>query len=382
MHTMAEREGKAARLDIKGLLAGGYGLLRRMLRAGAISRSASRSAAASASSSRSRTTMPGGEPRAAAWPQGYVHSLRNASDHLSARVSPGEEEPNRAGLPSPPECARPGMRPSAYRFLVVGAAGFIGRHIVRALAREGCALAVHGREAGPLARLFPYARRHALDLASVAGPGDWRRPLEDIDAVVIAAGIMGERGADTYARIHERAACALFEACAEAGVRRVVLISAAGADDAAGSRYWRSKAAAERCLERLGAQGRIGDWVVLRPSVVVGRGGASDGLFRGSAALSPASARSRVGSVRRRRWMRSRCACWRWRPRSTRGRCSVSSVSRRNRWPRLWPRRPPRVASWPRRARSSSASPRASPSPSCGSAAGCCRSRRSPGRMA
>ena len=176
------------------------------------------------------------------------------------------------------------MTTSARRVLVVGATGLIGRHVARELARHGRPLAVHGRRTGPLARLFPRARRHALDLARLAGPEDWRPLLKGVDAVVMAAGIMGERGADTYARIHARAACTLFEACAAAGVRRVVLLSAAGADRAA-TPYWRTKAEAERCLERLGTAGRLADWAILRPSVVVGRGGASDALFRGLAAL-------------------------------------------------------------------------------------------------
>ena len=178
----------------------------------------------------------------------------------------------------------PDMRPVAGRILVVGATGFIGRHIVRTLLQKGCALAVHGRRAGSLVRLFPQARHHALDLATVTRPDDWRSMLEGVDRVVMAAGIMGEHGTDTYARIHGEAACALFEACADAGVRRIILISASGADQATSS-YWRTKAQAERCLERLGDEGRIADWAIFRPSVVVGRGGASDALFRGLAVL-------------------------------------------------------------------------------------------------
>src|SRR5437763_13634148 len=146
------------------------------------------------------------------------------------------------------------MIPSPPRVLVVGATGLIGRHVARELARHGRPLAVHGRRTGPLARLFPRARRHALDLGRLAGPEDWRPLLEGVDAVVMAAGIMGERGADTYARIHSRAARTLFEACAAAGVRRAVLLSAAGADRAAPPSS-RTTAEAERRLERLGAEG-------------------------------------------------------------------------------------------------------------------------------
>jgi uncharacterized protein YbjT (DUF2867 family) len=96
------------------------------------------------------------------------------------------------------------MRPAAQHatapVLVVGASGFIGRQIVFALARKGCALAVHGRHLALLQQLFPGARHH------VRGPASWRPVLEGIDAVVMAAGIMGESASGSYAQIHDRAA--------------------------------------------------------------------------------------------------------------------------------------------------------------------------------
>jgi uncharacterized protein YbjT (DUF2867 family) len=170
------------------------------------------------------------------------------------------------------------------RVLVVGAAGFIGRQVTRALAARGRPLAVHARRGEQLEPLFPIARRHALDLARAADPASWSPLLAGVEAVVVAAGIMGERRGDTYAAVHEAAARALFTACAAAGVRRVVLISASGVG-AAPHPYWASKASAEEHLAELGGKGRLVGWAVIRPSVVVGRGGASDALFRALAAL-------------------------------------------------------------------------------------------------
>jgi short-subunit dehydrogenase len=73
------------------------------------------------------------------------------------------------------EQTRPAAERPAARVLVVGASGFIGRQVAFALAREGCALSVHGRHLAPLRQLFPRARHHhALDLAQVRGPGSWR----------------------------------------------------------------------------------------------------------------------------------------------------------------------------------------------------------------
>jgi uncharacterized protein YbjT (DUF2867 family) len=57
-----------------------------------------------------------------------------------------------------------------------------------------------------LQQLFPGARHHVLDLAHVRGPASWRPVLEGIDAVVMAAGIMGESASGSYAQIHDRIA--------------------------------------------------------------------------------------------------------------------------------------------------------------------------------
>src|SRR5690606_13902969 len=75
-------------------------------------------------------------------------------------------------------------------------------------------------------------------------------------------------GTQTFAALHERAPSALFEACEIAGTRRVIQISALGADDGAVSAYHTSKRAADRTLARLAL-----DWVVVQPSLVYGPGG-------------------------------------------------------------------------------------------------------------
>ena len=81
--------------------------------------------------------------------------------------------------------------------------------------------------------------------------------------------------------VHGDGAAALFAACEQAGVRRVVQISAIGVDRGAATAFARTKLAGDQAL-----MARDLDWVILRPSVVVGRqayGGSA--LFRGLAAL-------------------------------------------------------------------------------------------------
>jgi hypothetical protein len=73
----------------------------------------------------------------------------------------------------------------------------------------------------------------------------------------------------------------LFAACATAGVRRIIHLSAIGVDRETPSEFSRTKAAGDKVLTGSGL-----DWVILRPSVVIGRGAyGGSALFRGLAAL-------------------------------------------------------------------------------------------------
>lgn len=148
------------------------------------------------------------------------------------------------------------------KVLLTGASGFIGRH-----------LALHLGVAGHV--VVPVSRRHGIDLRRLTTPAVWRPWLAGVDAVINAAGLIGETPGQSFADLHVRAPVALFQACADAGVRRVVQVSALGADAAAVSAYHRSKLAADEALRRLPL-----DWVILRPSLVDGAGGTSAGLLR------------------------------------------------------------------------------------------------------
>jgi uncharacterized protein YbjT (DUF2867 family) len=141
--------------------------------------------------------------------------------------------------------------------LLTGASGFLGRHIAAALADVG-----H--------RVLPVSRRHGVDAGQMRTPQDWRALLDGVDAVVNAIGIIGQTRRQRFAVLHTEAPLALFQASLQAGVRRVVQISALGADASACSAYHLSKRAADDGLRRLPL-----DWFVLRPALVYGEGGAN-----------------------------------------------------------------------------------------------------------
>ena len=165
--------------------------------------------------------------------------------------------------------------------LLLGATGLIGSAVAARLAREGREVVGVARRLSVETRRVPAARWIALDLRDVAGPGDWLPHLAGIEAVVNCAGTLQDGGPDSTAAVHVRAPIALWRACEEAGVRRVIQVSAMNVDRGAVTAFSRSKSEGDAALEAGGL-----DWVILRPSVVAGRqafGGSA--LFRGLAAL-------------------------------------------------------------------------------------------------
>jgi len=165
------------------------------------------------------------------------------------------------------------------RILLLGGTGFIGRHVAARLLSEGHALVLAVKEPERARRRFPQVETIAVDLARDTDPAAWLPRLAGIDAVVNAAGLLRGAGIDA---VHRDGPAALYAACAQLGVQRVIHISAAGADDAAGTDYARSKAAAEAWL-----RGRDDlDWLILRPSLVYHQGSyGGTSLMRGLAGL-------------------------------------------------------------------------------------------------
>ena len=158
--------------------------------------------------------------------------------------------------------------------LLTGASGFLGRRIAAALARAGHELVCALREPGKAAGLGLPGRAIAADFARDLDPEDWRPRLAGVDVVINAVGILRETRGQRFEALHVAAPRALFAACLAAGVRRVLQISALGADAAAQSRYHRSKKAADDFLVRLPLSA-----VIVQPSLVYGPGGTSAKLF-------------------------------------------------------------------------------------------------------
>jgi uncharacterized protein YbjT (DUF2867 family) len=153
------------------------------------------------------------------------------------------------------------------KVLLTGASGFIGGHLARALRAAGHVVIEVRRDPGAVASAVQ------ADLTRDLSARDWLPKLVGVDAVINAVGILREHGQQSFECIHKRAPQALFTSCVAAGVRRVVQVSALGADRGT-TRYFLSKRAADDYLATLPLE-----WTIVRPAMVFGSGGSSARLF-------------------------------------------------------------------------------------------------------
>jgi NADH dehydrogenase len=167
---------------------------------------------------------------------------------------------------------------------VFGGAGFIGRYVVQRLARRGFAVRVAGRDPLAAAALKPMGGVGQIVpiFAPVTVEADVARAVAGASWVVNLAGILAERRAGDFTRVHAEGAGRIARLAAAAGVRRLVHVSAIGADPASPSAYGRSKAAGEQAVREAFPAATI-----LRPSIVFGPEDQFFNRFAGLARLSP-----------------------------------------------------------------------------------------------
>ncbi|MFY0311211.1 SDR family oxidoreductase [Leisingera sp. D0M16] len=158
------------------------------------------------------------------------------------------------------------MAENTKRVLVLGAYGFIGAEVVRALRAEGFAMTGFGRSAEQAARVLPGVPFAEADLLQLLQPEDWAPLLQDVDAVVNCAGVLQDMAPGELEAVHHTAIAALAAACAERGIK-LVQVSAAGAGPEAGTEFMRSKGRGDAALRSSGAAA----WI-LKPGLVIGQG--------------------------------------------------------------------------------------------------------------
>jgi uncharacterized protein YbjT (DUF2867 family) len=162
------------------------------------------------------------------------------------------------------------------KIAVIGGTGLIGSAAVAYLSSRGHSVVAMSRNAGSKGR-----PGISVDISRATSPSYWLPHLVGIEAVVNCAGVLQDGPADSTSMVHHHGIANLFAACEQLQIRRVIHFSAVGVDRETPSAFSSTKLAGDRALME-----RDLDWVILRPSVVIGRPafGAS-ALIRGLAAL-------------------------------------------------------------------------------------------------
>ena len=104
------------------------------------------------------------------------------------------------------------------RVLLTGSTGLIGSAIAARLLMDGHEVTGVGRRGGPQ----PGMRWTTLDIRSASRPDDWLPLLNGIDAVINCIGVLQASTLDSTQAAHADGPAALFAACEQAGVSRVI----------------------------------------------------------------------------------------------------------------------------------------------------------------
>ncbi|MGE3302711.1 MAG: complex I NDUFA9 subunit family protein [Hyphomonadaceae bacterium] len=151
--------------------------------------------------------------------------------------------------------------------VVFGGSGFIGRYVVKTLARRGKRVRVAMRRPhlGQDLRVLGDVGQIQLVQANVRFPDSVARALEGADGVVNLVGALYERGAQNFFNLHAEAAASIAAQADKREIDRFVHVSAIGAAANAKSHYARTKAEAEESV-----RASLPAAAILRPSVVFG----------------------------------------------------------------------------------------------------------------
>jgi uncharacterized protein YbjT (DUF2867 family) len=163
--------------------------------------------------------------------------------------------------------------PRQQTVLLLGASGFIGSYVLRALLARGLRVVgvrrVHASRTPVPPEAFTNGQLQwkQLSVQTLTEPQDWAAHLQGIDVVINCVGILRQRVGQRYEDVHHRMPRALAQACALHNIR-FIHTSALGLHENAQSRFLSSKLRGEQALQASDA-----DHCIVRPSLIDGLGG-------------------------------------------------------------------------------------------------------------
>ncbi|WP_176249760.1 MULTISPECIES: complex I NDUFA9 subunit family protein [unclassified Sulfitobacter] len=167
---------------------------------------------------------------------------------------------------------------------IYGGSGFVGRYIVRRMAKAGWRVRVAVRRPNEAIFVRPYGAVGQVEpvFCNIRDDASVRAAMQGADAVVNCVGILAETGKSTFEEIQAGGAERIARIAADEGISRMVQISAIGADIDSASEYAQTKAMGEAAVLK-----HMPDAVILRPSIVFGPEDEFFNRFAGMTRLSP-----------------------------------------------------------------------------------------------
>ena len=166
---------------------------------------------------------------------------------------------------------------------VFGGSGFLGRHVVRALAKRGYRIRVATRRPELAGHLQPLGNVGQIQAVQANLRVRWsvERAVQGADHVVNLVGILFESGSQSFSSVQDEGARVVAEVAQTAGAK-LTHVSAIGADAGSESVYGRTKALGEKAVTET-----VKDAVILRPSIVFGPEDQFFNRFANMARFSP-----------------------------------------------------------------------------------------------
>lgn len=167
---------------------------------------------------------------------------------------------------------------------IFGGSGFVGRYVAQRFARAGWRVRVAVRRPNEALFVKPYGVVGQVEpiQANIRDEASTRRAIVGAQAVVNCVGILVEEGKQGFDVVQAEGAGRIARLAAAEGVRRLVHVSAIGADADSAAGYARSKAAGEAAVSAA-----FPSAVILRPSIVFGVEDAFFNRFAGMARFAP-----------------------------------------------------------------------------------------------
>ncbi len=168
---------------------------------------------------------------------------------------------------------------------VFGGSGFIGKHVVRALVKDGWRVRIPMRRphTGQDLKVIGNVGQIQLVQANLRFKTSVERAVEGSDAVINLVALLFEKGRQSFNALHVNGATHIAEACALRGITNFVQVSAIGANADSESDYARTKAEAEAIVQSL-----VPSVDIMRPSIVFGPEDAFFNRFAQMAQMAPA----------------------------------------------------------------------------------------------